>query len=245
MKLIIIGTILIGTLLNASIDVKQNIKALYRGVELSTAQEDYILDNQETLKSISQSTARKEAKHLKNGDYINEKSVVEFMLNTDGSIGKIKYLSRSNERSIDKLTKTIVNKVYKRFPQPEEATPIRLIFIYQVGKKGVSSSYSGNSQKVSSKSSYSQYQNIPRGTTRFPYNSKEYVRELETSKDGFINISYTPSLCVRRISLLTMQNQRLSLGYSPTIQVNVEIPKGKYKLLIQAKKACDINLQYP
>lgn len=245
MKLIILGTILIATLLNASIDVKQNMKALYRDVELTTVQEDYILDNQDNLKSISQSIARKEAKHLKNGDYINEKSVVEFMLNTDGSIGKIKYLSRSNERSIDKLTKTVVNKAYKRFPRPEEVTPIRLIFIYQMGKKYVPSSYSGNSQKITSKSSYSQYQNIPRGTTRFEYSSKEYVREFETSKDGFINMSYDPTLCVRRISILTMKNQKIRLGYSPTLHVNVGIPKGKYKLLVQTNKTCNISLQYP
>jgi hypothetical protein len=241
MKTLAIFLFMIGSLLHADIEVKQNMKALYRGVELTPVQEDYIFDNQEITRRIMLNTARKEAKSLKNRGYVNEKNVVEFVLNPDGSMGKLRYLSRSDERYIDKLTRTIIQKAYKKFPKPEEATPIRYIFVYQIGKDNAITLHSGAIQN----STGSRYQGIARGTTRFQHSSKEYVKMFETSRDGFVNMNTDPWNCAKRVTLLTHQNQRVNTGIGGNYQFNIEVPKGKYKLLVLTRQTCNINLQYP
>ena len=45
------------------------------------------------------------------------------------------------------------------------------------------------------------------------------------------------------MKLLTINNQQVNTGVAPWY-FNVEIPKGKYKLLIKTKKVCDVNIQY-
>lgn len=223
----------------ADIEIKQNIKALYKGVSLSFDQENYILDNQDKTIRIYEEAAKKIIGDKK----IHDSNVIEYIYQKDGQISGISTISSSGSRSVDNLSKKIVMSTYKMLPVPRTNTPIRLIFKYDTGKNHtmvVSKSENRNKSKNTS----SRYTTIPRGTSYFPYSSKEYVREFETSKDGFINLNTDPLMCVKSTTLLTENGQRVP-GYYMYWKFNVEAPKGKYKLLIQTKQDCRINILYP
>ena len=179
-----------------------------------------------------------ETKKLKTKDFIHEKNVIEFVLNSDGTISKLEFLKKSNDRKIDKITKEIIKQASSKFNKPIEPTLMRFIFVYEIGK----ATYYDNGSNNKTSNRETSYQEIQRGTTRFEHDSKEYVRTLETSKDGFINLNEQPWACAS-VRLLTNKNQYIRTGITDN-EFNAEIPKGKYKLLIKTKKTCDINLQY-
>lgn len=237
MKIISLFLISIGILYASNIEVKQNIKALYKDVKLSEVQKDYILDNQEDNIDVINNISKKELIKFKKKTYIHEKNIIEFTLNPDNSIGKIKFLKHSNNRKIDKLTKSIIKSSRKKFIKPNGPVLIRYIFVYEIGE---TSNTDDNNNKPSKSSKY--YQNISQGTTRFEYSSKEYVRIFKTSEDGFVNFSATPQLCATA-SLLSSSGRKIYTGITSWL-FNTEIPKGKYKLLIKVRKTCDVHLQY-
>lgn len=228
---------IIGIVNGATIEVKQNMKALYKGVELTEVQEDYILDNQDENIEIINKVLKIETKKLKTKDFVHEKNVIEFVLNPDKTITKLRFLEKSNDRKIDKITKEIIKQASSKFNKPTEPTLMRFIFVYEIGKVTYSND---GTDKTSNKETY--YQGIQSGTTRFEHSSEEYVRTFETSKDGFINLNEQPWACAS-VRLLTNKNQYIRTGITDN-EFNAEIPKGKYKLLIKTKKTCDINLQY-
>jgi hypothetical protein len=234
MKLLI-SLIFLSLSLVANIEIKQNIKALYHNVELTENEENYILDNQEKNIQRLQSQILKVNAKFKN-KVIRQKNVVEFRLHKNGTKSNYKFLSRSDKRNIDNTTKQIIEKT--EFIKPSEEVSMRYIFVYEFGQ--ITTQYSDNSiRNNTNKTPY--FQNIERGTTRFDYTTTEYVRVFETSMDGFANIKN--NMCAN-MQLLTFKNQRIHAGYS-WWNLNAEIKKGKYKLLIQTKKDCDINIQYP
>lgn len=236
MKYIIIGIVLTISLYG-SIEINQNIKALYKGVELTEVQEEYILDNEDYNTAQLKRVLKKEFKSIK-AKVISEKNVVSFILTPSGEINKIKFLKKSDNRTLDKATKRAINKA--KFIKPSEPTIMRFIMSYRVGKV----SY-GNSNTTTSSSSKPFYQNISRGTTSFLYSSKEYVRVFETTRDGFINLNTNPQQCMKKITLLKNSGQSMNVYAASILGINQEASKGRYKLLLQTKKDCKINLQYP
>jgi TonB family protein len=172
--------------------------------------------------------------------FINDKNVIEFMMNENGTIDSIKFLRKSDERNLDKMTMKIVEQASKQMITPKEKTPMRFIFIYRIGQSAIN-----NQSNDSSAANVSTYEiPIPKGTTRFEHTSKEYVRVFETSKDGFVNLSTTPNQCMKRITLLDSDGRKIGVSYAEMLGINVEILKGSYKLLFQTKKTCDVSLQY-
>lgn len=223
--------------------VNQNMKALYKGIELTETQEDYILDNQDKNLDILNKILKKEVRQLKE-KHLNDKNVIEFMFNSDGTIDKIKFLKKSNSRKIDKATKRVIKKAIATMNKPEENTPIRFIFIYKVGQRDYDNpSNYNNSTGTTASETY--YQTISNGTTRFQHSSEEYARVFETSRDGFVNLSVNPQLCMERATLLTENGQRIKIVGMYGMYLNQEVLKGKYKLLLKTKKTCNVNLQYP
>ncbi len=215
----------------ANINVTQNIRALYKGINLTEVQKNYILDNQDITTKLLQKEIQKETKDFKQ---LDEKNVVSFLLTKDGEIKNIHFLVHSNIRTLDKRTKKSIQKIAKKFPRPQTDTELRYIVHYNKGKKAIY--YPENRETRSYEIP------IGRGTTRFQYSSKEYVRVFETSEDGFVNLSVNPGMCAS-VKLLTNKNQRVYTG-AASWYFNKEIPKGKYKLLIKTSKTCDISLQY-
>lgn len=234
-----IKTILLGILLTfnlyANIEVSQNIRALYRGVDLTETQEDYILDNQDKNIELIKNQLQRSTKHIK---YTKEKNVVSFVITSNGNLKNIKFLEKSDERKIDRATTKAIKKIYKYFKRPKEDTEIR--FIISFYQKNI---YRSSNKKYKNKEANEEYFiPIGTGTTRFEYSSKEYIRVFSTTKDGFINLSVRPGLCAG-VTLLTSKNQKVNTG-AATWYFNTSIPKGNYKLLIRTNKTCDINLNY-
>lgn len=227
--------------LNANVEVDQNIKALYKNVNLTDKQKDYILDNQDENIEILQKILNKEIKKLKL-DHLKEKNIISFYINKNLQVTKFKFLKKSNNRKLDKVIKKAIKKQSKKFIPTKEKILMRFIISYKIGQNQESSHYN-NSSSNNSKEIY--YQNIPRGTTRFQHLSKEYVRIFETTKDGFINLNTEPKQCMKRITLLTEKGKNITTSYAYMLGINKEVFKGKFKLLFQTKTKCNVNLQYP
>jgi len=237
-KIILILTIALS--LNANINIKQNIKALYRGVNLTDTQEEYILDSQDkNINIIKKELSKKKFKNIR------EKLVISFLIDKNKNISKFKYLKKSDDRKIDKYTKSSIKRIASKLITPSEKTELRYIIDYNFQKK---LTYANNYQSGNINNSKKKYDSsikyIEKGTTRLKHSSKEYVFQFETSKDGFVNFNTNPTMCNKKVTLLTDQNQRIRTGYS-SWQFNTEIKKGKYKLLVQTKQDCDISIQYP
>lgn len=62
--------------LNANINISQNIKALYKGVELTEIQKNYILDNQDkNIEIITKALSQK----IRNYKNLDEKNIISFL----------------------------------------------------------------------------------------------------------------------------------------------------------------------
>jgi len=230
----IIMTILIAISLYANIEVTQNIKALYRGVNLLKNQKNYIEENIDYNTNQLKKTLEKEIKQ-QNIKYLKDKNVISFILTPDNTVKKIKLLKKGDNHITDKITKKAILDISNKFIKPKQKIEIRFIVHFNIGAKQIS-------YKNTKQDNKPYYKNISRGTTRFEYSSKEYVRAFETREDGFINLTIKPYACAE-VRLLTNKNQKIYTGALP-YNFNKEIPKGKYKLLIKVKKTCDISLQY-
>lgn len=92
-RVVILFLVMLGALDAAYIEVNQNMKALYKGVKLTEAQESYILDNQDKNINILKSIIKEEVKKL-DTKFVNDKNVVEFMMNENGTIDNVKFLKK-------------------------------------------------------------------------------------------------------------------------------------------------------
>ena len=223
------------------VEVKQNMRALYKDVNLTETQKNYIENNQDENIEIINKLLQKETEKLKKKNYIHEKNIIEFILNQDMTISTIKFIKKSNDRSIDNITKEIIEQARNKFNKPIEPTPMRFIFIYEIGE--VTDNENINSNTTANKNSYEK--SISRGTTRFEHTSEEYIRIFETKKDGFINLSVNPALCMNRATILTEYGQNVKMVGIYNMSINQEVTKGKYKILFKTEKTCNVNLQYP
>lgn len=241
MKKLILGLLIVGSGAWAEFEVKMNIKALYSDSfkKLSPEQQNYIYDNMDKIQSITEAALKKETITLKKEKNIDDRNVVEMIVEKDGSVKEIQFLSRSNERRFDNITKKVLEEAVKSFSKPNEPTPIRMIITYEHERVKLLANMK-KEKKVETNTNY-----IQRGTTRFEYSMGEQVREFETSKDGFINVTTSPGWCAN-MQILTENNQRVQSGmFTHYPSINKEVPKGKYKLLVLTKETCNVNIQYP
>lgn len=237
MKLIIIWIMIVSSTY-AEIEIRQNIKALYNNVELNEYQEEYIFDNESNNIEIIKQKSKRYENQIQSKN-LRDKNVIEFWIYPNNEIKDFKYLSRANNRELDKFTKEIIIKASKELKTPKEKVPLRYIIEYDFEKKK-------NVVYVNNKESENKqtYQNIPRGTTFFEFSTKEYTREFTTQRDGFINLNVSPNLCLGKATLLTEKGQMVQSVGTYNAQFNVKAFKGKYKLLIQVAKDCNVNLSY-
>lgn len=238
MKKWILIILIVGSGAWADIEVKMNTKALYSDLfeKLSEEQKNYINENMDTIKDNTNNILREESKNISKKKFINERIAVEFNLNTDGTMTKFNYLSKSDVRTYNDLSKKVCEIAIKKYPTPKEVIPIRLIFDYKIGKDVNQEIGTKDQGKINEKI-------IQKGTTRFEHSMGQQIREFETSKDGYVNISANPQICAG-FTLLTNNNQITGGPHVPWA-INSEVPKGKYKLLVQTKETCNVNIQYP
>ena len=116
-------------------NISQNIKELY-GEEfgkLSPGQQQYILDNQEIMRRITQQVLIRVARvNIPRDLRVNRHNVIEFKLHPNGDMTDFKFLSKSGYYILDDTTKETIEYAYSRYPRPKETTLIRYNVFYNL-----------------------------------------------------------------------------------------------------------------
>ncbi len=120
-----------------SSSISQDIKELY-GEEfkkLSLEQQQYILDNQEIMRRITQRVLiRVAGVNIPKGLSVNRHNIIEFKLHPNGDITDFRFLSRSGYYILDDTTKETIGYAYSRYPRPKETTLIRYNVFYNLAR---------------------------------------------------------------------------------------------------------------
>jgi outer membrane biosynthesis protein TonB len=117
--------------------IASNIKELYgdKFGELSIGQQEYILDNQEIMRRITQQVLNRVARvNLPNDLNINKTNVIEFYLHPNGDMTDFKFLNKSGYYILDETTKETIEYAYSRYPRPSEKTLIRYNVFYNLAR---------------------------------------------------------------------------------------------------------------
>lgn len=123
--------------INNGSSISQNIKELY-GEEfgkLSPGQQQYILDNQEIMRRITQQVLIRVARvNIPRDLNVNRHNIVEFKLHPNGDMTDFKFLSKSGYYILDDTTKETIEYAYSRYPRPKETTLIRYNVFYNLAR---------------------------------------------------------------------------------------------------------------
>ena len=115
--------------------INQDIKKLYGSEfgKLSVAQQEYILDNQEIMRRITQQVLTRVARvNVSRGLNVNRNNIIEFYLHPNGDMSDFKFLSKSGFYILDDTTKETIEYAYSRYPRPKEKTLIRYNVFYNL-----------------------------------------------------------------------------------------------------------------
>jgi outer membrane biosynthesis protein TonB len=116
-------------------NISQNIKELY-GEEfgkLTPGQQQYILDNQEIMRRITQQVLNRVARvNIPRDLHVNTHNIVEFKLHPNGDMTDFRFLSKSGYYVLDDTTKETIEYAYSRYPHPKETTLIRYNVFYNL-----------------------------------------------------------------------------------------------------------------
>lgn len=117
--------------------VNSNIQELY-GEEfgkLTPGQQQYIIDNQEIMRRITQQVLTRVARvNLPRDLNVNRSNVIEFYLHPNGDMTDFKFLSKSGYYVLDDTTKETIEYAYSRYPRPKEKTLIRYNVYYNLAR---------------------------------------------------------------------------------------------------------------
>ncbi len=113
--------------------ISQNIKDAYgeKFALLSLGEQKYILDNQEIMRRITQSTLERVGSvNIPNNLRINSSNLIEFYLMPNGDITEIKTIQKSGFFILDDTTIETIKYAYSKYPRPQQKTLIRYRFNY-------------------------------------------------------------------------------------------------------------------
>lgn len=113
-----------------SVETYENkmIQELYGDVfsDLSAGEQKFIMDNQETMRRITQDILARYAPYRIPPDLEGDESnMVEFYLHPDGSVTDLHFLTNSRFELLDNVTLETLGIAYKKYPRPEQPTLIR------------------------------------------------------------------------------------------------------------------------
>ncbi|MDD3816826.1 MAG: hypothetical protein PHI89_01915 [Thiovulaceae bacterium] len=118
-------------------NINQNIKELYGDEfgKLTKGQQQYILDNQEVMRRITQEVLNRVASVNIKGDLnVNRTNVIEFYLHPNGDMSDFKFLKQSGYYVLDETTKETIEYAYSRYPRPKEKILIRYNVFYNLAR---------------------------------------------------------------------------------------------------------------
>ncbi|MBU0721739.1 hypothetical protein KJ877_10380 [bacterium] len=117
--------------------INQNIKELYGDEfgKLTHGQQQYILDNQEIMRRITQQVLNRVARvNLSRELNVNRSNVIEFYLHPNGDMTDFRFLKKSGYYVLDDTTKETIEYAYSRYPRPSEKTLIRYNVFYNLAR---------------------------------------------------------------------------------------------------------------
>ena len=116
-------------------NISQNIKELY-GEEfgkLTQGQQQYIIDNQEIMRRITQQVLTRVARvNLPRDINVNRRNVIEFYLHPNGDMTDFRFIKKSGYYVLDDTTKETIEYAYSKYPLPKEKTLIRYNVFYNL-----------------------------------------------------------------------------------------------------------------
>ncbi|QOY53095.1 energy transducer TonB family protein [Candidatus Sulfurimonas baltica] len=125
------------TVVQNSSSIDQNIKELY-GEEfgkLTPGQQQYIIDNQEIMRRITQQVLTRVASvNLPRDINVNRTNIIEFYLHPNGDISDFRFLQKSGYFVLDNTTKETIDYAYSKYPRPSEKTLIRYNVFYNLAR---------------------------------------------------------------------------------------------------------------
>jgi periplasmic protein TonB len=119
----------------SSTKISDTIQRLYgdKFNELTEGEQQYILDNQEAMRRITQKVLDRYAQsRIPNNIRTNDTNMIEFYLHPDGSISNIKFLQNSQLSILNDTTKEVIELSYAQYPRPKQKTLIRYRVAYNL-----------------------------------------------------------------------------------------------------------------
>ena len=116
-------------------NINQNIKELYGDEfgKLTKGQQEYILDNQEIMRRITQEVLTRVASvNIGRDIRVNRTNIIEFYLHPNGDMTDFRFLHKSGVFTLDRTTKETIEYAYSRYPRPKEKTLIRYNVFYRL-----------------------------------------------------------------------------------------------------------------
>lgn len=117
--------------------INNNIKELYGSEfgKLTPGQQQYIIDNQEIMRRITQQVLTRIARvNLPRDLNVNRSNVIEFYLHPNGDMTDFKFLLKSGYYVLDDTTKETIEYAYSKYPRPKETTLIRYNIYYNLAR---------------------------------------------------------------------------------------------------------------
>ena len=118
-------------------NISQNIKKLYGDEfgKLTPGQQQYILDNQEIMRRITQQVLNRVARvNIPRDLNVNRSNIIEFYLHPNGDMSGFRFISKSGYYILDDTTKETIEYAYSRYPRPKETTLIRYNVYYNLAR---------------------------------------------------------------------------------------------------------------
>jgi protein TonB len=112
----------------SSTKLSDSIQRLYgdKFNELSEGEQQYILDNQEVMRRITQGVLDRYGRsRIPDSIRTNDANMIEFYLHPNGSISDIRFLKNSQLSILDDTTKEVIELAYAKYPRPQQKTLIR------------------------------------------------------------------------------------------------------------------------
>ena len=115
----------------------REMKELYgdKWGKLTPGQRQYMLDNQEIMRRITQQILNRVARvNLKNDINVNRTNVIEFYLHPNGDMTDFKFISKSGYFVLDHTTQETIEYAYSRYPRPKEKILVRYNVYYNLAR---------------------------------------------------------------------------------------------------------------
>ena len=115
----------------------REMKELYgdKWGELTPGQKQYMLDNQEIMRRITQQVLNRVARvNLDKDLNVNKTNVIEFYLHPNGDMTDFKFIKKSGYFVLDNTTKETIEYAYSRYPRPKEKILVRYNVFYNLSR---------------------------------------------------------------------------------------------------------------